>query len=257
MTRRRLGRDGPLGLLALVLAGALTGTGCGGASSASPSAPSQSFGIVQDRPVPDVPLVDQSGRPTSLAAFQGKFVVLANFLSLCQDECPMVTGAFIAMQRDVQAAGLGNSVAFLEVSVDPGRDTPARLAAYSQQFGASWPLLTGAPTDLSRLWGFFGVSYQQVPEDQPPKLDWWTHQPLTYDVTHTDGFVLLDPRGHERFITASPPDLRGKLAPSLQGLLNDGGVHNLQHQQSPSWTVPQALSALGWLVGRPIPQARG
>ena len=124
-------------------------------------------------------------------------------------------------------------------------------------FGANWPILTGAPADLSRLWSFFGVSYQQVPEDQPPKLDWWTHQPLTYDVTHTDGFVLLDPRGHERFITASPPDLRGKLAPSLQGLLNDGGVHNLQHQQSPSWTVPQALSALGWLVGRPIPQARG
>ena len=144
MTSRRLGRGGPLGLLALVLAGALTASACGGASSASPSAPSQSFGIVQDRPVPDVPLVDQSGRPTSLAAFQGKFVVLANFLSLCQDECPMVTGAFISMQRDVQAAGLGDRVVFLEVSVDPGRDTPARLAAYSQQFGATWPLLTAA-----------------------------------------------------------------------------------------------------------------
>ncbi len=255
--RRRLRKAGPFGMLALALAGALTASACGGPSSASPSAPPQSFGIVQDRPVPDVPLVDQSGRPTSLAAFRGKDVVLANFLSLCQDECPMITGAFIAMQRDVQAAGLGNSVAFVEVSVDPGRDTPARLAAYSQQFGATWPLLTGTPTDLSKLWSFFGVSYQQVPEDQPPKLDWWTHQPLTYDVTHTDGFILLDAKGNERFITVSPPDLHGQLGSSLKGLLNDGGVRNLEHQQSPSWTEPQALAALGWLVGRTIPQASG
>jgi protein SCO1/2 len=201
-----------------------------------------------------VPLVDQNGRPTGLAAFQGKVVVLANFLSLCQDECPLITGAFIAMQRDVQAAGLADRVVFLEVSVDPERDTPARLAAYAQQFGATWPLLTGAPADLNKLWSFFGVSYQRVAEEQPAKLDWWTHQPLTYDVTHTDGFVLLDARGHERFITASPPDLHGQLAPPLQGLLNEGGVRNLQHQQTPAWTVPEALSALGWLVGRPIPQ---
>ncbi len=255
VTRWRLAHGSLLAMLALVLAGALIASACGGPSSASPSAPSPSFGIVQDRPVPDVPLVDQSGRPTSLSAFQGKVVVLANFLSLCQDECPMITGAFIAMQRDVQAAGLGDRVVFLEATVDPGRDTPARLAAYSQQFGANWPLLTGAPADLNRLWSFFGVSYQQVPEEQPPKLDWWTHQPLTYDVTHSDGFILLDTSGHERFITANPPDLHGQLAPSLQNLLNQGGVHNLEHQQAPNWTVPQALSALGWLVGRPIAQA--
>jgi protein SCO1/2 len=240
-----------------VVAVAITAAACGGGSStSSPPAPSSSFGIVQNRPVPDVALVDQAGRPTSLSAYRGKVVVMANFLSLCQDECPMVTGAFIAMQRAVQAAGLAGNVVFLEVTIDPARDTPARLAAYSQQFGATWPLLTGTPADLTNLWRFFGVSYQQVPEDQPPKLDWWTHQPLTYDVTHTDGFILLDAKGNERFITASPPDLHGQLDPSLKGLLNDQGVNNLNHQQSPSWTVPQALGALGWLVGRPIPLAQ-
>lgn len=240
--------------MALVVLGA---TACGGGSSASPPAPSASFGIVQDRPIPDVPLVDQAGRPTSLSAYRGKVVVLANFLSLCQDECPMVTGAFIAMQRAVQAAGLAGQVVFLEVTIDPTRDTPARLAAYSQQFGATWPILTGTAADLTRLWTFFGVTYQQVPEDQPPKLDWWTHQPLTYDVTHTDGFILLDAEGNERFITVTPPDLHGQLDLSLKGLLNDQGVTNLDHQQSPSWTVPEALAALGWLVGRPIPLGGG
>ena len=81
---------------------------------------------------------------------------MAPFLSLCQDECPLVTGAFIALQRDVRSAGLGNRVVFMEVSVDPGRDTPARLAAYSKEFGADWVLLTGTPADLHALWKFFG-----------------------------------------------------------------------------------------------------
>jgi protein SCO1/2 len=226
------------------------------AASGAPSAPPPSLGVVQDRAVPYVALVDQAGRPTRLAAYRGKVVVLANFLSLCQDECPLITGSFISMQRDVAAAGLAKRVAFVEVSIDPERDTPARLAAYSREFGADWPILTGNPADLNRLWKFFGVSYQKVPEDQPPKLDWWTHQPLTYDVTHTDGFILLDADGNERFITTNPPDLHGQLKPSLKALLNDGGIQDLDHQQSPSWTMPQAVDALGWLVGRKIPQAQ-
>jgi protein SCO1 len=257
--RRPWGHRGPWATVAVVGALALSALGLSAcsSSSASPSPPPASFGVVQDRPVPQVPLVDQAGQPTSLAAYRGKVVVMADFLSLCQDECPLITGAFIAMQHDLRAAGLADRVTFAEVSVDPDRDTPARLSAYAQQFGADWPLLTGTPADLAQLWRFFGVDYQKVPEDQPPMLDWWTHQPLTYDVDHTDGFILLDARGNERFITTSPPDLHGRLAPDLEGLLGPGGVQNLEHQQSPSWTLPQALSALSWLLGRNIPQAGG
>ena len=258
-TARRRRRRAPLATVAVAGAVALSSLGLSacGSSSASPSPPPASFGIVQDRPVPQVPLVDQAGRPTSLAAYRGKAVVMADFLSLCQDECPLITGAFISMQHDLRAAGLADKVTFLEVSVDPDRDTPARLTAYSQQFGADWPLLTGTPPDLAQLWKFFGVDYQKVPEDQPPMLDWWTHQPLAYDVDHTDGFILLDAKGNERFITTSPPNLHGQLQPSLRNLLNDGGIQNLEHQQTPSWTLPQAVSALSWLLGRNIPQAGG
>ena len=40
---------------------------------------------------------NQQGKAVSLAALRGKVVVLAPFLSLCQDECPLVTGAFISL----------------------------------------------------------------------------------------------------------------------------------------------------------------
>ena len=114
-------------------------------------------------------LTNQEGQGVSLASLRGKVVVLAPFLSLCQDECPLVTGAFIALQRDVRAAGMGNKVVFLEATVDPGRDTVARLAAYQKEFGADWDLWTGTPAAIAAFWKPFGVSYQIVPEEQPPK----------------------------------------------------------------------------------------
>jgi cytochrome oxidase Cu insertion factor (SCO1/SenC/PrrC family) len=240
--------------VAAIALGAVAGSALVACGSGDPPPPPPSLGVVQDRQVPQVPLLDESGRPASLSMFHGKVVVLAPFLTLCQEECPITTGAFIAMQRDVEEAGLAQKVAFVEVTVDPGRDSPARLAAYSREFGATWPLLTGSPAVLDRLWRFFGVYHQVVPEQQPPALDWWTHTPLTYDVDHSDGFILLDARGHERFITTSPADLHGRLAPGLEGLLDSTGIQNLKHPQSPSWTVPQALGALSWLLGREVPQ---
>jgi cytochrome oxidase Cu insertion factor (SCO1/SenC/PrrC family) len=239
-------------LLALLALGAGLLAACGGA--AAPAQPPPNQGLVLQRPTPQhVALTNQDGHAVSLASLRGKVVVLAPFLSLCQDECPLVTGAFIALQRDVRAAGMGNKVVFLETTVDPGRDSVARLAAYQKEFGASWDLWTGTPAAIAAFWKPFGVSYQTVAEAQPPKTDWYTGQPLTYDVDHTDGYILIDPEGHERFVDVSAPDMSGKLNQKLTSLLNSGGVYNLQHPQSPDWTVPEALTSISWLLGTTIP----
>ena len=184
----------------------------------------------------------------SLASLRGKVVVLAPFLSLCQDECPLVTGAFITLQRDVRAAGQGGRVAFVETTVDPGRDTVARLAAYQREFGADWDLWTGTPAAIAAFWKPFGVAYQKVPEEQPAKLDWWTGQPLTYDMVHTDGYIIVDPSGRERFVDATAPNVPG-LSPKLKSLLDDGGLHELAHPQEPNWTIADALSSISWVLG--------
>ena len=78
---------------------------CG--SSGDPPAPPASQGVVENRAIPNVQLISSSGAPTSLAAYRGKDIVMAPFLSLCQDECPLITGAFIALQRDVRCGGSG------------------------------------------------------------------------------------------------------------------------------------------------------
>jgi protein SCO1/2 len=209
---------------------------------------------VIDRPTPQhAALVDQDGRAVSLAALHGKVVVLAPFLSLCQDECPLITGAFLALQRDLRAAGLADKVVFVEATVDPGRDSVARLSAYEKEFGADWQLWTGPPAAVAAFWRPFGVTSMRIAEEQPPKTDWWTGQPLTYDVAHTDGYILIGRDGHERFVDASAPNMAGQLSHKLTALLDDGGVRDLQHPQGPDWTLADALASLSWILGTTVP----
>jgi protein SCO1 len=238
--------------LALVLT---LGVFCAACGSSAPAAPPPNQGLVLNRPTPQhVPMVNQMGVPVTLASLRGSVVVLAPFLSLCQDECPLVTGAFISLQRDLQAAGLGSKVVFVEATVDPGRDSVARLAAYKQEFGADWELWTGTPANIAAFWKPLGVNYQIVPEAQPPKLDWWTGKPLTYDVVHTDGYFLIDPNGRERFVDATAPELKS-LSPKLQSLLNAGGLEGLKHPAQPAWTIDDALASISYVLGTQVPPA--
>jgi cytochrome oxidase Cu insertion factor (SCO1/SenC/PrrC family) len=224
--------------------------------SAAPPAPPANQGAVVSLPTPDrVVLVNQEGRNVTLAGLRGKVVVLAPFLTLCQDECPLITAAFIGLQRDLRAAGLADKVVFVEATVDPGRDTVARLAAYQKEFGADWDLWTGSPAHLATFWKAFGVSYQIVPEAQPPHLDWYTGRPLTYDVVHTDGYFLIGTDGRERFVNGSAPNLHGQLNQKLTSLLNAGGIEGLHHPQQTDWTVNEALASISWLLGTNVPPA--
>jgi protein SCO1/2 len=238
--------------LAVLLALAVLVAACG---SSAPAAPPADQGLVLDRATPQhAMLTNQHGQPVSLSALHGKIVVLAPFLSLCQDECPLITGAFIALQRDLRAAGQADKVVFVEATVDPDRDTVARLAAYQKEFGADWDLWTGTPAAVAAFWKPFGISYQKVPEEQPPTTDWWTGQPLTYDVDHTDGYILIDGSGRERFVDASAPTL-AHLDPKLEHLLNEGGVHDLHHPQATDWTIGDALASISWLLGTNVAPA--
>lgn len=224
------------------------------AAATGPAAISElATGDELDRPVPPMSLIDAQGRRTSLAAYRGRYVILAPTMTLCHEVCPMTTGALTRIQQTIDARGLARKVAVVEVTVDPWRDSPARLRAFKRMTGVPFQLLTGTKAEIHRLWKFFGIYYRRVPQGTPPDVDWWTHRPERFDVQHSDALLYLDPRGYERIATLGMPDVGGRLAPSLRRLLNDQGRHNLEHPDT-AWTVPQAVQNLWHLMGRP---ARG
>jgi protein SCO1/2 len=179
--------------------------------------------------------------------------MLVPFLTLCSDICPLTTANLGAVQRSLNQAGKQSKVAIVELSVDPGRDTQARLAAYAGITGATWELVTESPNDLATIAKFFGFSYQEVPQGTPPAIDWWTHQPLTYDINHSDGFILLNRSGQEVFGTAAAPDYSGPLPQPLQKFLSPSGIDHQKHPLQPGWTANQAIQGVAWLLATPLP----
>ncbi len=235
------------------LAVAVATTAC---SSGPAAAPSANLGSVEDQAVPasvsSLPLTDQHGRTFDLASLRGKSVMIVPFLTLCSDICPLDTANLGSVQRSVDQAGRRSNIVLMELTVDPGRDTPSRLAAYAGITGATWELVTESPQNLVAIAKFFGFSYQVVPQDDPPSIDWLTHQPLTYDVNHSDGFIFLNPSGREVFGTAAAPDYSGPLPRPLQNFLSPLGVQHQKHPLQPGWTADQAIQAVSWLLATPL-----
>jgi protein SCO1/2 len=236
----------------LALLGSLAA--CGGGSVKPPP---DSFGSMVNFAVPaaiqNLPLTKPDGSTTTLAAYKGKAVMIADFLTLCTDICPMISANTAALARTLDADGQQGKVALLEISVDPQRDTPARLRAYQKLYGpqpSNWTLLRATPADTTKLWKFFGVSYGRAKEPKPPSIDWLTHKPLTYDVVHSDDLIFLAPNGDERYVVNADPDVGGNRPPArLVKTLTSEGLTSLNKPDPVGdWTVAQGAGVFSWLL---------
>jgi protein SCO1/2 len=245
----------------VALLGALVAlAGCGGASPSAEathtSAPN--YGTLVDLEVPPklerLPLTNQRGEKVSLDSWHGKTVVLVPFLTLCADVCPMTTGILMQVERELRAHHASN-VEIVELTVDPRRDTPARLAAYGKITHAGWQLVTESPSTLKSLAQFFGFTYEKIGEDNPPDIDWWTGKPLTYDVDHSDNYFVIDPSGHERVVQEAAPDYHGRLPAKLKKFLNPLGRQHYKHAPRPAWTTANVLEAIEHVTGEKLSSA--
>ncbi len=248
----------PVRLAGALVTSALVVAACGGGAGV-PGPPSAYLGTVLDKPVPDavadLPLTTDAGQATSLVALRGQVVVLADVLTLCQETCPLTTGNLLMMDRAVTVAGLAGRVRFVELTVDPNRDTPLRLRAYRRLVGApaNVSLLTGSPAVIERIWRYFSIWYQHLTEGSPPGTDWLTGKPLSYDIGHQDALIYLDAAGRERFLVVGSPNAAGAaIAPALRRFLSAQGRADLTHPDASTWTVAEALDPIAWLTGRPI-----
>jgi protein SCO1/2 len=197
-------------------------------------------------------LTNQRGQQVALSSWTGRTVLLVPFLTLCQDVCPLTTGNLLQVQHSLKADRAASLVQIVELTVDPHRDTPARLAAYAKLTRSDWQLVTAPPAELPRLAKFFGFFYQKVPEDNRDARDWWTGKPLTYDVDHTDNYFVIDPHGIERVVQDAAPDFYGQLNPRLLKFLDALGRQHLKHPPQPDWTPTDALHALSVSVGKSL-----
>jgi protein SCO1/2 len=232
----------------------------------SPAAREPGVGTAMDRPVPSaiesLPLRDAAGHAVTLGALQGRTVVISDSMTLCSEDCPLDTANIVAAARVADAAGLGNQVEFLTITVDPHRDNARHLTAYHELYDPAhqlpnWQLLTGSPHQITRLWKYFGVYWHRVPQGNPPPHDWLTGRRLTYDVQHADEVLLLDPSGHWRFVISGHAHVlvTHAVPARMRGFLSAQGHQHLSRPGAATWTPGDVEQAVSWLTGQPLPSS--
>jgi protein SCO1/2 len=94
--------------------------------------------------LPAFTLTDQRGQPFGSRELAGKVWVADFIFTSCQGVCPLLSERMAEVGK--RARHLGPDFHLVSISVDPERDTPARLAEYGARYGANpiaWSFLTG------------------------------------------------------------------------------------------------------------------
>lgn len=120
---------------------------------------------IPERPLPKAAIAEggdftlqSANGPVSLKDYRGKLVLVYFGYTFCPDICPTslaATAEGLKLLTPEEAA----RVAMIFISVDPERDTPARLKEYVEFFHPSMVGVTGKPEDLAEIAKRYGVFY--------------------------------------------------------------------------------------------------
>jgi cytochrome oxidase Cu insertion factor (SCO1/SenC/PrrC family) len=109
-----------------------------------------------DAVAPAFSLVDQHGRPVTLAGWRGKTVVL----TFLDDTCPVIAQEL--RTADNYLGKDARDVEMVAINANPRYIAPDYLAAFDEQEGlehlANWAYLTAPLPDLRRVWKSYGES---------------------------------------------------------------------------------------------------
>ncbi|MEQ1775293.1 MAG: SCO family protein [Burkholderiales bacterium] len=145
-------------------------------------------------------LTDHTGKPRTLADFQGKVVVIFFGFTQCPDVCPTTLAEMAKVVKELGTDG--GKVQVLFVSVDPERDTRELLKQYVTAFHPSFLGMVGDAEATARTAKEFKVYVQK----QPTKSG-------GYSVDHSAGTFVIDQQGRLR--------LFAQYGAGAQVLLND------------------------------------
>lgn len=106
--------------------------------------------------------LQSAGGPVALQDFRGKVVLVYFGYTYCPDVCPTSLAATAEGLKLLSPEELAR-VAVIFVSVDPERDTPARLREYGEFFHPAVVGVTGTPEELAAIARRYGVFYARQP----------------------------------------------------------------------------------------------
>ncbi len=139
-------------------------------------------------PAPDFTLTERNGQTVRRADLLGKVWVAHFFFTECAGGCSTTTGNLAKLHKLLADTP---DVILVSFTVNPTKDTPEKLRAYAERWGADpkrWLFLTG---DQSTMHDLIQKGFLQTarPADQPKP---------GFEIDHAFNIVLVDPSGEMR-----------------------------------------------------------
>lgn len=140
-----------------LLFSALLGAPLGGPAFAHVHDPSPNaaatpgFELPKPKALPAFELFDHRGNSFDRRRFEGRWTLVLFGYTSCPDICPTTLAALAELQRQWARLDASPPADVALVSIDPKRDTQARLAAYVAQFGPNITGLRGSAAQVERL----------------------------------------------------------------------------------------------------------
>ena len=136
-----------------------------------------------DTPAPSFRLTDTNGRTVTLASLRGKVVLMTFLDPVCTTDCPI-----IAQELKLTAELLGrqeHQVELVAIAANPTYYAAEFTRAFDEQEGMAavpdWLYLTGSLAQLSRMWGQYGATIENLPAGGM--------------TMHPDLVIVIDPAG--------------------------------------------------------------
>ncbi|WP_088331138.1 SCO family protein [Lacimicrobium sp. SS2-24] len=138
----------------------------------------------QPRTLPDFTLVDQSGASFGEERLRDHWTLVFTGYTYCPDICPTTLAELTRVYPQLQQLSTQHPIQIMLLSVDPKRDTPARLNEYINFFN---PEFIAATADHPQLFPFvraLGMMYAMADSTDNPD----------YLVDHSASVVIINPQ---------------------------------------------------------------
>lgn len=170
-------------VLCLTVAGNVAAENAAAENSAAESTVLKSGVFDPPRMAPDFSLPSSRANHFTLSEQRGKVLVLGFGFSHCPNVCPMTLANLAQSYKNLGA--LAEQVQVVYMTVDPERDTPARLREYLANFNAQFIGVSGSAEELAAVRQAYGIIAKKEVHKNGG----------TYEVHHSSYLYLIDRNG--------------------------------------------------------------
>lgn len=141
-------------------------------------------------------LEQADGSSYSLAAQEGKVVLVFFGYANCPDFCPATLAEYRRIYQDLDEDDLAGEVEFVFITVDPERDDPETIETYVSNFNSHFVGLSGTEDELQPVWdGYFVFRERQDVDSEAGYL--MAHSTRVYVIDQNGRLRLTFPFGME------------------------------------------------------------